>query len=996
MTIFKKFILFSTVLIVGFFTFASLACEPPVTPTCKLELVKTDNQDPISPGSELTYTLTLKNTGTADCSGTGVRIKDVFDLRMTYVSSSITPEEKTSDYIKWNLGTLHPGDSKIIDVTMLVSESTNCTSTLINKAKYWSTQTDWGNFVTEETSVTCPQKCIAEGGSGAVVPSGPSCCEGLTQIGCSTPISGGCSECVGSFYCTQCGNNICGLGENECNCPQDCKKEPACKDIIVVSDTNNIVVETSENASLAWVHNLWTSITGSSWIWKSQYIENPTQNETYNFSKDFNVVGTISSATLTLATDNSYKVWLNNVLLGENAGEHNYEATVSYDVTNKIINGTNTIRFEVTNLGLPNSTPQSNPAGLLYKLKIERSSCEPTSVSIHGVVFKDLNGNKFQDASEAGIPNVLVTLDGTATGTTDANGSYGFLSATSGIHTIVETDNPGYYSTTPNTVSTSTILGQSYEINFGDAISPYCGDGAVNQTSEQCDDGNTANGDGCSATCQTESYPPICINCGPSSYCGDGVKNGSEQCDGKSGVTEGYTCTPSCTLNKKTCSTDLNAMIVMDVSGSMGYENPNRLSMAKIAANNFLGYLRANDKSGVVSFSSSVSLKKALSNNHEASKAIVNSFTSFGSTDIGDAIDTANKELISAGTNADSAKIEIILTDGRANKPTGNGFSENPADVALVVSKSLEAANKGITIFTIGLGGDVNSNMLRNVAENTKGKYYFSPSAKDLNDIFNQIAFEVCKLGTTTATSAAPAISIFNARALLVSGNNVTISWYTNIPATSRVVYGNDRVVTPGNEPNYGYAFSTPEQDSVNKVIFHSVTIADLVPGTTYFWRPISHGSPVTVGQESSFTTSVENPKNNTSTTNATNSQPVCKQEGESVPVIETPPACCSGLDLIPPKEEATLGSMGICTGKCGDGTCDSKVESSYNCSKDCKETNVVASENEKNNTQGSNLANLLAAVGTFANTRWWILLIPLMIFAVLYWAFLRRKTKKI
>ena len=35
-----------------------------------------------------------------------------------------------------------------------------------------------------------------------------------------------------------------------------------------------------------------------------------------------------------------------------------------------------------------------------------------------------------------------------------------------------------------------------------------CGDGKVNQASEQCDDGNTASGDGCSATCQWESKKP--------------------------------------------------------------------------------------------------------------------------------------------------------------------------------------------------------------------------------------------------------------------------------------------------------------------------------------------------------------------------------------------------------------------------------------------------------------------------------------------------------
>ena len=36
-----------------------------------------------------------------------------------------------------------------------------------------------------------------------------------------------------------------------------------------------------------------------------------------------------------------------------------------------------------------------------------------------------------------------------------------------------------------------------------DAV-PVCGDGNVNQASEQCDDGDTVSGDGCSATCQTE------------------------------------------------------------------------------------------------------------------------------------------------------------------------------------------------------------------------------------------------------------------------------------------------------------------------------------------------------------------------------------------------------------------------------------------------------------------------------------------------------------
>lgn len=43
--------------------------------------------------------------------------------------------------------------------------------------------------------------------------------------------------------------------------------------------------------------------------------------------------------------------------------------------------------------------------------------------------------------------------------------------------------------------------------------SPACGDGFVNQTSEQCDDNNTTNSDGCSSTCQVEDIlPPTITN----------------------------------------------------------------------------------------------------------------------------------------------------------------------------------------------------------------------------------------------------------------------------------------------------------------------------------------------------------------------------------------------------------------------------------------------------------------------------------------------------
>jgi uncharacterized repeat protein (TIGR01451 family) len=90
---------------------------------------------------------------------------------------------------------------------------------------------------------------------------------------------------------------------------------------------------------------------------------------------------------------------------------------------------------------------------------------------IFGTVFQDSDGDGIQDSNEIGIPNVEVTLDGTFTTTTDSNGGYFFATDVAGIHTVVETDPVGYFSTTPNEVHLSVVTGQgeSYQVDFGDA-----------------------------------------------------------------------------------------------------------------------------------------------------------------------------------------------------------------------------------------------------------------------------------------------------------------------------------------------------------------------------------------------------------------------------------------------------------------------------------------------------------------------------------------------
>ena len=107
------------------------------------------------------------------------------------------------------------------------------------------------------------------------------------------------------------------------------------------------------------------------------------------------------------------------------------------------------------------------------------------------------------------------------------------------------------------------------------------------------------------------------------------------------------------------------------------------------------------------------------------------------------------------------------------------------------------------------------------------------------------------KIYTILFNEPAPIISE-KAAAPQSNGTSITVTWTTDHLATSRVVY--DIVSsTLGVAPNYGYANSTVEDFTL--VTDHSVVISDLIPATTYYFRSISRGSPITVSEEFSATT---------------------------------------------------------------------------------------------------------------------------------------------
>jgi len=117
--------------------------------------------------------------------------------------------------------------------------------------------------------------------------------------------------------------------------------------------------------------------------------------------------------------------------------------------------------------------------------------------------------------------------------------------------------------TTNNDGCSSTCTLECRRSCTGATCTAVCGDGAVEGT-EQCDDGNTTAGDGCSPTCAWEhraasmaegwscSTPKGTDGCiGPTvcvvTTCGNGVVEGTEQCDDGNSTT-GDGCSPTCRL----------------------------------------------------------------------------------------------------------------------------------------------------------------------------------------------------------------------------------------------------------------------------------------------------------------------------------------------------------------------------------------------------------------------------------------------------------------
>jgi Mg-chelatase subunit ChlD len=188
----------------------------------------------------------------------------------------------------------------------------------------------------------------------------------------------------------------------------------------------------------------------------------------------------------------------------------------------------------------------------------------------------------------------------------------------------------------------------------------------------------------------------------------------------------------------------LDVMLVIDRSGSMndkipGDKNP-KIYYAKLAAQNFLTKLNVTtDKVGLSSFATTSSLDSVLTSNYNSVSNKISSLSVGGSTNMMGGINQANTEFQTHG-RSNNIKVMILLTDGVANWWDGHSGSENEKlGCQYALQSATVTKNMGVKIFTIGLGPTNGLNQTLLNAIQTDG-YYYSPSAQELNNIYQSIA----------------------------------------------------------------------------------------------------------------------------------------------------------------------------------------------------------------------------------------------------------------
>ena len=171
----------------------------------------------------------------------------------------------------------------------------------------------------------------------------------------------------------------------------------------------------------------------------------------------------------------------------------------------------------------------------------------------------------------------------------------------------------------------------------------------------------------------------------------------------------------------------ISIVLALDASGSM----KGSVEAVKFAAKQFISSLRPQDRLSLVLFSDESALVHDLTTRRESTLAAIDEYTVRGGTALNDAIFDSLTRLKSI----EGRRAVVVMTDGRdENGPgTGPGSRHTIADVLSQV-QSTDAA-----IYSIGLGSNVERNVLEKLALQSGGEAFFPTVVDELGGQYARV-----------------------------------------------------------------------------------------------------------------------------------------------------------------------------------------------------------------------------------------------------------------
>lgn len=176
-------------------------------------------------------------------------------------------------------------------------------------------------------------------------------------------------------------------------------------------------------------------------------------------------------------------------------------------------------------------------------------------------------------------------------------------------------------------------------------------------------------------------------------------------------------------------------VLAIDTSGSMlepaqAGSSQNKLQAAVAAGQSFLNNMTfPEDQAAVVSFNETARVVVPLSSSRASLSFALNGLTTKSGTRIDRGIESSMAELLSGRAKKGHKPVIILLTDGRPTAGTE----------AAALKNATSARSMGFTVFTIGLGPDLDRTLLTQIA-GKPGQAFFAPDGSALKRIYDQVA----------------------------------------------------------------------------------------------------------------------------------------------------------------------------------------------------------------------------------------------------------------